>query len=99
MSVCVCAWVGVMILLKSHKRRLVCLIAIKIRYLKLTASHPEMREERTTPANGCSAETEENYVCSTVCIIIIRQTSLSSIIGIVRLVVHDQSVVHEIEAV
>lgn len=39
------------------------------------------------------------FNCVHVCIIIIRQTSLSSIIGIVRLVVHDQSVVHEIEAV
>lgn len=53
--------------LKSPKRRLVCLITIKIRYLKLAFSYSDIRAVKTTPGNGSSVRREEIYVCSTVC--------------------------------
>lgn len=52
---------------KGPKTRLVCLITIKIRYLKRAISYSDIRAEKTTPVNGSSMGTGENYVCSTAC--------------------------------
>lgn len=52
---------------KSPTTRLVCLITIKIRYLKLAISYSDIRAAKTTPVNGSSVGTGENYVCSTAC--------------------------------
>lgn len=68
MTECLCLCVGGGYdTFKSPKTRLVCLITIKIRYLKLAISYPDIRAEKTTPVRGSSVGTGENYVCSPAC--------------------------------